>query len=530
MWSVVRILWFCLWWTVAPAWAQTPPPVPAAAPASAVLTIDQRDVMTFRVPLLGYPPADRASIATERIRNMLSAGATRPVTMQRAGQNYYIEMDGRYLFTVQPGDANPLTAETQEQVAQHAVDTLNLIIRERNELAAPGQLALALLKAALIILITALLINFGIRIRRWCVHWIDNHWPREVSWLAGPLWLRSAYRFTHLVHALWVLALLYTSLSLLLSVFPLTRAWGEALNQYLLDLLFRFGDALVEALPGLGVVIAILVLTRITVRLLGYVLSRVEKGELELPFFDQDTAGTTRKLLTVLLWLFALAMIYPYLPGSNTEAFKGLSVVLGLMVSLGASGVVSQFASGLILIYSRSLKVGEYVSVAGEEGTVQAIGLFATRIHTNMREEISIPNSVLVSQSVKNYSRLAAGGGVISSVQLTIGYATPWRQVEAMLLEAAHRTRGVRQEPAPFVFQTALSDFYVEYSLRVSLDEPAQRARILDELNSHILDVFNEYGVQITSPHYEGDPAELQVVPPANWYAAPARPPQDRPG
>ena len=110
MWSVVRILWFCLWWTVAPAWAQTPPPVPAAAPASAVLTIDQRDVMTFRVPLLGYPPADRASIATERIRNMLSAGATRPVTMQRAGQNYYIEMDGRYLFTVQPGDANPLTA------------------------------------------------------------------------------------------------------------------------------------------------------------------------------------------------------------------------------------------------------------------------------------------------------------------------------------------------------------------------------------------------------------------------------------
>ena len=98
-----------------------------------------------------------------------------------------------------------------------------------------------------------------------------------------------------------------------------------------------------------------------------------------------------------------------------------------------------------------------------------------------------------------------------------------------MLLEAAHRTRGVRQEPAPFVFQTALSDFYVEYSLRVSLDEPAQRARILDELNSHILDVFNEYGVQITSPHYEGDPAELQVVPPANWYAAPARPPQDRP-
>ena len=181
-------------------------------------------------------------------------------------------------------------------------------------------------------------------------------------------------------------------------------------------------------------------------------------------------------------------MAYPYLPGSHSEAFKGVSVLAGLMLS------------GFSLMYSRSLRPGEYVKAGDTEGTVMNIGLFATRIHTGMGEEVSIPNAVMFSQPVRNFSRLVTDGHFVVHTTVTIGYATPWRQVHAMLLEAARRTPGVAQTPSPYVLQTALSDFYVEYRMCAQIDKsaPARRAEALNQLHGNIQDVFNEYGVQIS--------------------------------
>jgi len=184
-------------------------------------------------------------------------------------------------------------------------------------------------------------------------------------------------------------------------------------------------------------------------------------------------------------------------------------------------------ASGMVLMYSRTLRVGEYVRVADHEGTVTEMGAFTTRIRTGLGEELTLPNALVLGTVTKNYSRTVQGGGYVLDTVMTIGYDTPWRQVEAMLVEAALRTPGVLAHPAPAVFQTALSDFYPEYRLvcQASPEEPRPRAQVLSALHAHIQDVFNEYGVQIMSPHYLGDPAAAKMVPPTHWYTPPARPP-----
>jgi small-conductance mechanosensitive channel len=199
-------------------------------------------------------------------------------------------------------------------------------------------------------------------------------------------------------------------------------------------------------------------------------------------------------------------------------------VLIGLMISLGSSSVIGQGASGLILMYARALRRGEYVRIGEHEGTVTEVGMFITRIRTGLGEEINLPNSLVLGSATKNYSRTVKGAGYVVDTTVTIGYDTPWRQVDAMLTEAARRTPGILSDPQPRVFQTALSDFYPEYRLvcQAVPEAPRPRAEVLNALHGNIQDVFNEHGVQIMSPHYRSDPDEAKVVPPDRWYTPPA--------
>jgi small-conductance mechanosensitive channel len=242
-----------------------------------------------------------------------------------------------------------------------------------------------------------------------------------------------------------------------------------------------------------------------------------------LSWVDQTTARPTGRIISWGIWLLALVAAYPYIPGSESEAFKGVGVFVGLMLSIGSSGIVNQAVSGLMLMYTRALRPGEFVQVADTEGTVKTIGFLTTRIETVRHEELSIPNAVIAASVTRNFSRLAPEGGVRIATKVTIGYDVPWRQVHAMLMLAAERTGGFLPEVPPRVLQTALHDSYVEYTLLVPVAEPARRALVLSELHANIQDVFNENGVQIMSPNYEGDPDAPKVVAAADWYRAPAR-------
>ncbi|MCJ7711257.1 MAG: mechanosensitive ion channel family protein, partial [Chloroflexi bacterium] len=271
--------------------------------------------------------------------------------------------------------------------------------------------------------------------------------------------------------------------------------------------------------------------TRFVSRVVHSLFQAVEEGRIAFPFVHPETAQPTRKLLTLGLWLSALAVAYPFLPGSDTDAFKGMSVFVGLVVSLGSTGFVNQVMSGFTITYSRALRAGDFVAVSEVEGTVTHLGMLSMKIKTLKGEDVTIPNAVVVSQTTTNYSRYAETEGVFASTSITIGYDVPWRQVQALLLLAATRTPGIRREPASFVTQDALEDFYVRYTLLVCVDHPVDRRKTLALVHASILDVFNEYGVQIMSPNYEADTTTPKVVPRDQWFAAPASqaPAGDRP-
>lgn len=333
-----------------------------------------------------------------------------------------------------------------------------------------------------------------------------------------------------LVYRLLVIVVLAEWLSFTLRCFPFTRAWGESLSTFLLDLVAQLLGTAASAVPELLTALLIFYLAYLVTQALERFFANVQSGLIQLHWLDPDIALPTRRISKIVVWLFALAMAYPYLPGSDSEAFKGLSVLVGLMLSLGASSLVGQAASGLILTYGRVYRKGEYVRLADHEGTVTELGVFTTRIRTGLGEELTISNATILGGTTKNYSRAVNGAGFVLDTTVTIGYDTPWRQVHALLIEAAKRTLGVLEDPAPQVFQTALSDWYPEYRLvcQAIPSEPRPRALMLSALHANIQDVFNEYGVQIMSPQYFEDPAEPKLVPASQWYAAPAAPQEQR--
>src|SRR5262249_23916395 len=211
-------------------------------------------------------------------------------------------------------------------------------------------------------------------------------------------------------------------------------------------------------------------------------------------------------------------------PGSQSEAFKGVSVFLGLMVTFGSSGLVNHVVSGFMITYSRALRVGDFVRIGDVEGTVTQLGVLSTSLRSLKNEDVTIPNAVVVGQTTVDYSRRGDTEGVYTPTSVTIGYDTPWRQVQALLLQAASRTPGLRAEPKPLVLQASLEDFYVKYTLFVCLERQQSRPFTLDVLHANIQDVFNEHGVQIRSPNYVLDPAAPKVVPKERWFAEPAQP------
>jgi small-conductance mechanosensitive channel len=323
------------------------------------------------------------------------------------------------------------------------------------------------------------------------------------------------------------LTVTYVWSTFVLQLFPYTRPWGEMLRGFLVGQAVGLGSGLLAALPSMFTVLLIVLLTRFAIRIVNLVFAAAEAGRITIPGVYAETASLTQKLAIALLWLFALVIGYPYLPGSQTDAFKGISVFIGLIISLGSSGLMNQVMSGFTVTYSRALRRGDFVRVGELEGTVTHIGALSTKIETPRREEVTIPNAVLVSQMVTNYSRNADSTGVYTSTSVTIGYDTPWRQIEALLLLAASRTEGVRTTPPPVVLQSGLEDFYVRYTLLVSLELPQRRAPTLNRLHANIQDAFNEHGVQIMSPNYEADPDNRKIVPKDKWFAAPATSTQD---
>lgn len=518
----------------APAAAAASGPAAAAPDAPAVVELHHRQIVTLRARLLGDTPAERAELARQAIEALAAQAGPGRVTHDAAGDAVRFQVDGQTVFFLLPedvGGARPgvLLEAATRQVAHR----LQAAVAEAREMRDPRQLALGAASAAAATVLAVGLAWGLFRIRRRLVQRLDAalqrwHQRHPAASLVGAYGRHAHGGVRWLAAALaWVGALLVAELwaTFVLRQFAYTRPWGERASLWLLDRLQEFALAIAAAVPGLLTAVLIFALAWLLTRTLTLLLRRVEQGELQLAWLDRDTAGPTRRLGHLLVWLFALAIAYPYLPGAQSESFKGVTVLAGLMLSLGASGAVGQAMSGLSLMYARAMRPGEYVKIGEVEGTVSHMGLFATQIHTGLGEAVSLPNAVIAGQAVRNFSRLVGDGQFVLHTAVTIGYATPWRQVHHMLLEAARRTPGVATEPPPYVVQTALSDFYVEYRLCAQADRsaPRRRAEAMNQLHGHIQDVFNEHGVQIMSPHYMTDTAQPQVVKPGAWFPVEGR-------
>jgi small-conductance mechanosensitive channel len=504
------------------------------------LVFFNRTVFVFRAAADGYSPAQRAKSAHERLRAIVGEPGAGVVSVKVIPAGHVIDVDGSPMFTIRPGDVNPLHGETLETLAARTRQQVEEAVRAYHDAYDPAAWARALLRAGIATGIWLGSLAVLLALSRWTRARIAALVERRVSdmqfaglTVASVATLRhGALRGVTLLALLVALFVSYLWLTYSLGQFPYTAPWAGQLRGYLLDMLARVVLGMIESVPGLAFVVVIFLITRAVAQMLRVFFQRVEHGRIKLRWVDADTAGPTRRIFVVALWLFALSIAYPYVPGAQTDAFKGLSVLVGLMISLGGASVVGQVLSGVSLIYQRPLKPGEYVRIGEVEGTVMTMGFMRTTIHTGTGEEVSVPNSSIVAAGVRNYSRLVEGKGFVLHTAVTIGYDTPWRQVHAMLLEAARRTAGVVQEPAPYVVQTALSDFYVGYRLvcHASFEQAGRRAQAMSALHANIQDVFNEHGVQIMSPHYLGDPQTAKTVPPERWFLPPAQPPASQAG
>jgi small-conductance mechanosensitive channel len=342
---------------------------------------------------------------------------------------------------------------------------------------------------------------------------------------AEQLW-RLLTRIHGLLWAVGVLVILYGYLHYVLFLFPWTRWLARDLLDFLLEPLRTLGLGLVGVVPKLLFLLVLFLVTRFVLRLVRLFFDGIAAGAVALPDFDPQWAWPTYRLLRLVLVAFAVIVAYPYIPGSETGVFKGISIFIGVIFSLGSSSLIGNLIAGYTMIYRRAFKVGDRVRIGEHLGDVEQVRLLVTHLRTPKNEEVVIPNSTILGGEVVNFSTMAHREGLILHTTVGIGYETPWRQVEAMLLEAAARTPGLLREPPPFALLKALGDFCVTYEINVHCGEPRAMNRLYTELHRNILDVFNEFGVQIMTPAYEGDPAQPKVVPKERWFAVPAEIPR----
>lgn len=306
-----------------------------------------------------------------------------------------------------------------------------------------------------------------------------------------------------MVRMLIILVLVYVYFHLGLSFFPATQRYALKLYESLLGAIGTIGEAIWGHTPALAFLVVLLLLTRYVLKTLRFFFEQVREGKVTIGGLDAEVAPITYRIIKLLIIAFVLVVAYPFIPGSGSTAFKGISIFAGVLFSLGSSSAIANLIAGVSLTYQRSFRVGDVIKVGDATGVVLERRLYITRLKTFKNEVITIPNNTILSGHVTNLSQeVRKGDGLILHTSVTIGYDAPWETVHHLLIDAANRTKHVLKSPSPFVLQTALNDFYVAYELNAYTDAPEIMPRLYSDLHQNIQNTFNEGGVEIMSPHY----------------------------
>jgi small-conductance mechanosensitive channel len=505
----------------------------SAAAGAVDVIIWNRSLAQFRSSLDFPDPKIRAAAAMARIEFLLEDRSFQTIRAQfteLAGQPSVRFYAGPHLiFALTAADLNPASGETLAEAAERTRSLLNQLIADHAEQQSLTRIIRSLAEAFVALTLFAFFWLGVARLRARTIAGIHARLHRAgrririVGHDAGTIVFNLVDFGCRILALGLVLAAGYVAATFSLNRFPYTRPWAEQMQDLFIDAASGLTQSAVQEIPNLLSVLIIFFVTRGMTRVLGGWFSTIESGRAATGLLDPESARATRRLLVIGMWIFAATVAYPYLPGSHSEAFRGISVLIGLMVTLGGSGFVGQIIGGLAAIYSRSVRTGDHITVGEISGVVREVGMLSTKVVTRTREEVTIPNAMLISSAVRNHSR-GPTKGVAVTTGVTIGYDAPWRLVEAMLKTAADRTEGLLNAPEPTVLQTALEDFYVRYELTALVESAERRGDVLSRLHGHIQDVFNENGIQIMSPNFSTQPQSPVLVPKAEWHRPPTPP------
>lgn len=475
-----------------------------------------------------FGPEERAEGSNEKILKLAKRYDAKrdSITLIQSDASTMVMHGATILLNVTESDAIWLDRD-REELAQSYRSRLIVAIEEyRDETSLMSrirQLALALL----VVLIQMVAI-WGVNrlFRRYVDQWLA---AKEGVWFKGfsirEFQLLDAHKEVEVL--LFIakmmrygvnLLQLYITLPILFSIFPATEHWAELLFMWVLTPVSQIWNGFVDYIPNMLTIAVIFLATKYVVRFAAYIMQEIEAGNLKVGGFYTDWSKATFNIIRFLLYAFMVVMIFPYLPGSDSEIFKGASVLIGIVFSLGSSSVVSNIVAGMVITYMRPFKLGDRIKVGDLVGDVIEKTPVVTRIRTPKNEVVTVPNGSLISTNVVNYSSETERQGLILYTTVTIGYDAPWRQVHALLIEAAGRTPLIVADPKPYVLQTSLDDFYVSYQLCAYTTDAHKMAGTYSVLHGNIQDVFNEAGMEIMSPHYraerDGNSSTIPVSPP----------------
>ena len=493
--------------------------------------LDGKSVLTIRWGFSNNTPAARAAGVSARMQSIAEDTST-PITLtQQTGELAIdIRCGAVILISVYSGDAQAENTTPQVLAQQWA-----------NEMAAAMQgyrekygWRLALYHSALSLLgFAACLAAFlwirgrSRRIAATAAEYLAQrgesthiHVPSRLSFTIGETILR---RLLALAQLLLLIACVTLILHALLILFPSSRPLATSIY----DGVAHFAGSLLHSfwtnLPALLFLLILCVVLWQFIHFIRYFFNKVGERAITIEGFRPSWSTVTGRLLSIAVVVLAVLVAYPYVPGSQSASFKGISLFFGVLLSLGSTGLVSNIISGVVLTYMDAFEAGDLVKIGDITAYVKNTSLLITRLVTQHNEVITIPNSSILDKHVVNYtSRNAGEESLLITTTVGMGYDVPWRQVEAMLLEAARRTESALSEPPPFVVMPALDSYSASYELNAYLKPGVRRYIGITELNHNVLDVFNEYGVAIMTPAYMADPAQPKVVAQEHWFDMPA--------
>lgn len=498
------------------SYAKKPPPKPDAIEhqplvQAAEVRFDGKALFEIKEGVLSYSPDERAKAISKRIE-LLSRDKLLLIDEIKAAdfdEGATISYRDWHIMTVTDKDAK-VVGKSRLNIALEYAEKIRNAIKEKQARFSPRGILLGalftLISTAILITILILLKKIFPRIYGILLSWKGT---RIRSIVIQSFEALSADRIVGIliICVKWIrlfltIVLFYFYIPLVFSFFPWTSGYAGTLFGYLIYPFKVVSNAILDYLPNLFYLAVIGIVTHYAVKIIRLLFNEIDKGTIVIPGFYQEWAIPTFKIVRFLFIIFALVMAFPYLPGSESPAFKGVSIFLGVLFSLGSTSAVANVVAGVILNYTRAFSIGDRVRIGDVEGNITYKTLLVTHMRTIKNVEITLPNSTVLSGSILNFSAAAKDTPLILHTSVTIGYDAPWRRVHELLISAALSTKHILHDPLPFVLQTALNDFYVSYQINAYTDHPHEMAMIYSELHQNIQDTFNEGGVEIMSPHY----------------------------